>query len=81
MNAEEAATFASAAANQRARELYDCEPFGHARPVQWVEGRWVWSESRGQGRADLEATVEFAMDGSVQSVDVLLLDSAPGKFF
>ena len=80
MNAEEAARFASAAANHRARELYDCEPFGHERPAQVVDGRWVWSDSRGQGRADLEATVEFAADGSMQSVDVLWLDSSRERF-
>jgi hypothetical protein len=79
-DAEEAARFASLAANQRARELFDCEPFGDERPARLIDGRWVWSDSRGQGRSDLEATVEFAADGTVQSVDVLWLDSSPGLF-
>ena len=79
-NAEEAARLACDAANQRAKELYNCRPFGHERPAMMVDGRWVWSDSRGQGRADVEATVEFASDGSVQSVDVLWLDSSPERF-
>ena len=76
-DAEEAARLASDAANQKAKELYDCTPFSHERPARMVDGRWVWSDSRGQGKGDVEATVEFALDGSVQSVDVLWLDSFP----
>ena len=78
--AEEAARFASDAANHRARELYGCEPFGYERIAQVIDGRWVWSQSRGQGRADIEATVEFALDGSMQSVNVLWLESSPERF-
>jgi hypothetical protein len=79
-SAEEAARLACDAANQKAKELYNCKPFSHERPALMVDGRWVWSDSRGQGKADVEATVEFAVDGSLQSVDVLWLDSAPERF-
>jgi hypothetical protein len=74
-SAEDAATLACSLANQSAKELYDCEPFGQGPPARLVDGCWVWSDSRGRGRADVEATVHFALDGSVQNVDVLLLDS------
>ena len=79
-NVEEATRLACDAANQKARELYDCEPFGHERAAVVVDGRWIWSDFRGRGRGDLEATVEFAADGSLQKVDVLWLDSAPDRF-
>jgi len=79
-SAEDAARLACDAANQKAKELYNCKPFGHERPARVVDGRWVWSDSRGQGQGDVEATVEFALDGSVQSVDVLWLDSSPYGF-
>lgn len=79
-NAEEAARLACEAANQKAKELYDCEPFGHERPAFVLDGRWIWFDTRGQGNGDLEAKVEFGADGAVQSVDVLLLHSLPDRF-
>jgi hypothetical protein len=54
-------------------------PFSGVPPARRDETGWVWSVSRGRGRADMEATVRFAADGSAHSVDVrlLLLDSTP----
>jgi hypothetical protein len=75
LTAEQAKDFARNIANERARELYDCEPFWDGPPVRFVEGRWVWSDCRGRGPVDIEATVQFAADGSTNSVDVLMLDN------
>lgn len=74
---DEVRTLASAMANEKARELYDCEPFGNGPPAQRVEGGWVWFDRRARGAADIEATVHFAADGSTHSVDVILLDTRP----
>jgi hypothetical protein len=71
---EEARVLARAIANQKAKELYDCEPFGNGPPAQFVDGDWLWFDRRGQGPADIEATVQLAGDGSIRSVDVILLD-------
>jgi hypothetical protein len=77
VTADEAGKLACRFANEKAKELYGWEPFGDGPPARRDETGWVWSISRGQGHADIEATVRFAADGSAQSVDVrlLLLDS------
>jgi hypothetical protein len=80
LSGEDARSLACSIANEQAREHYGCEPFGDDRPAAMIEGRWVWSDRRAQGHADIEAMVRFARDGSVERVDVLLLDSSNGHF-
>lgn len=78
LTAEEARSKARDIANEKAKELYDCEPFGDG-PVSLDETGWVWSERRAYGRADIEARVSFAPDGSAPNVAVrLLLLQPPG---
>ena len=71
---EEAKSLAYRLANQKAKELYDCEPFTEWTPASLDETGWFWSSRRALGRSDIEATVRFRADGSRQSVDVFLLD-------
>ena len=75
LTADKAAAVARQLANERAHALYDCQPFGDSQPARFVEGFWIWHERRAHGKADLEATVELAADGSPRRVDVILLDS------
>jgi len=75
LTAEEAKSRARSVANQKAEELYGCKPFGNGPPARFVEGRWIWSDRRGQGSADIEARVAFDVDGTIHSVDVILLDN------
>ena len=77
LNAEQAATFARRLANEKAQTLYNCQPFRYGPAAQFVEGYWVWHDRRGHGNADIEATVEFAADGTKPSVDLGLLYSMP----
>jgi len=62
-------------ANEKARALYQCQPFHDGPPAQFVRGRWVWHDRRAQGTLDVEATVEFEADGSKADVTVTPLDS------
>jgi hypothetical protein len=73
LNAEEAERLAQQLANDKSRELYQCEPFQEARPAQMEQGRWVWRDRRGWGSGDIEATVKFAADGSAPEVKVFRL--------
>ena len=75
LTADSAAAVARQLANEKARALYDCQPFGDSQSARFIEGFWVWHERRALGTADLEATVELAADGSPRRVDVILLDS------
>ena len=75
LTVEEATSKALRVANERGEELFGCEPFEGRLPAIRQETGWVWSERRSQGTADIEATVHLGADGSVQSVDVLLLPS------
>lgn len=75
LTGDKAAAIARKLANEKAHALYDCKPFGDARPARFVHGYWIWNERRARGAVDIEATVELAADGSTRSVDVILLDS------
>lgn len=72
---EQATTLALQLANDKAAALYQSQPFHDGQPAQLVDGRWVWTDVRGFGRADIQATVELATDGSTNRVDLQLLDS------
>ena len=75
---EQARTTAIGLANARADVLYHCQPFQDGQPVQFVQGRWVWTDNRGLGHGDIEARVELAADGSTNSVKVVfLLNQSP----
>jgi len=80
LTANEAQSIAIRLANERARALFDCEPFGDGPLANREETGWVWSERRGRGTGDLEATVRLAHDGSPQAVEVLLLPSVLQAF-
>lgn len=73
LNAEEAERLARQLANDKSRELYQCEPFQAARPAQMEQGIWVWHDRRGWGSGDMETTVKFAADGSAPEVKVFRL--------
>jgi uncharacterized lipoprotein YmbA len=77
MTAEQANNFARKLANEKAQALYGCQPFRDGPMVQFVRGYWVWHDRRGQGNADVEATVKFAGDGTEPNVKVALLYSRP----
>jgi hypothetical protein len=62
-------------ANEKAKTLFNCQPFRNGTPAQFVQGHWVWHDLRGQGSGDLEATVTFAFDGANPDVSVTQLDS------
>ncbi len=75
LSAQEAGALAQRLANQRAESLYQVRPFRKAQSARLVEARWVWRQRRGFGAADIEAKVEFAVDGADPKVEVTLLDS------
>ena len=75
LNPEEAKQLAARVANQKAWELYRCEPFVNLEPAFFAQGCWTWSAVRGRGFGDLEARVEFCADGSLPSADINLLIS------
>ena len=74
LSAEEARSLARRIANEKAKELYGCEPFTDWALASLDETGWFWSSRRARGHGDLEATVHFSADGSKESVDVFLLD-------
>jgi hypothetical protein len=80
LNADQAKTRARGVANEQACKLYGAQPFWNGAPARFVQGQWVWSDRRGCGSGDLEATVTLAADGSPRSVDVILLNSQHGDF-
>jgi hypothetical protein len=77
LSAQQAATQAIGLANDKAFAVYQTRPFKLGQPAQFVAGHWIWSDRRGYGRGDLQASVELAVDGTPQKVDVTLLDSRP----
>jgi hypothetical protein len=72
---EQARVVAMQLANDKASKLYHCQPFRDGGPAQFVSNHWVWIAKQGVGHADIEATVELAVDGSAQKVELQLLDS------
>src|ERR1041385_3761917 len=74
LTADQAQALAQKLANEKAQILYHCQPFRNAPPASFVQGHWTWHDRRGQGNGDMEATVEFAADGSAPQVNVTWLD-------
>jgi hypothetical protein len=62
-------------ANDKAFTLYHCQPFVDGQAAQMVAGHWLWRAQQGIGHMDIQATVELAMDGSTNNVDLQLLVS------
>ncbi len=71
----QAEALAEQLANEKAKALYNCQPFRKGTPATFVQRHWVWHDLRGQGSSDVEATVKFAADGTNPEVNVILLDS------
>jgi hypothetical protein len=62
-------------ANQKADTLYHCQPFRDGQPATFTRGQWVWSDTRGYGRGDIQAIVELAANGSTNYVNIELFDN------
>ena len=75
LTAEQAKAAAIQLANDKAATLYQAKPFQDGQPARLMGGHWVWTDTRGFGRADIQATVELAADGSTNHVDLQLLDN------
>ena len=73
---EQAKTLALRLANDMAATLYDSQPFQDGQSARLIGGRWVWTDIRGFGHADIQATVELAADGSTSHVDLQILVNA-----
>jgi hypothetical protein len=76
LTAEQAATLSVQLANDKAEAVYHRRPFENKQPPQFQNGRWLWTGSRGLGTLDFQATVELAVNGSTNKVDVRLTDDA-----
>jgi len=77
LTADQAGGLAQQLANEKAQALFNCQPFRDSAPAQFVQGHWAWHDRRGQGIGDIEATVEFAVDGAKPNVSVTQLYSNP----
>jgi hypothetical protein len=75
LTAEQAGTLARQLANAKAQALFNSQPFRGGPPAQLVRGHWIWHDLRGQGSGDIEASVEFAVDGTNPDVSVTRLDN------
>lgn len=80
ITSEQAAALSAQLANDKADSLYHRRPFQNNHPAQFEDGRWVWTDGHGAGTLDIQATVELAANGSTNSVDVKVLDSANISF-
>jgi len=77
LSVEQATALALKLANEQAKTQYHCQPFHDGPSAEFVQGRWVWSDLKAQGRLDVEGSVSFSADGSNPSVNVILLDNQP----
>jgi hypothetical protein len=77
LTAEQAKTVAMRLASDKASTVYHCQPFSDGELARFVAGHWVWIGLQGYGRADIQATVELAVDGSTNNVDLQLLYGDP----
>ena len=77
LSVEQATALALKLANRQAQAQYHCQPFHDGPSAQLVDGRWVWSDLKAQGRLDVEGSVSFSADGGNPSVSVILLDNQP----
>ena len=75
LTVEQATAQAVQLANDKTRALYRVQPFQGGQPARFVDGRWVWTDRKGVGRQDVQATVELAADGSTNHVDLRVYDS------
>jgi len=75
LSQKQAQALACRLANEQARALYKCEPFEAVAEARFEGVRWKWKQSRGCGNLDMEARVSFSSDGSLQMVEVVLLDN------
>jgi hypothetical protein len=75
LSTDQADALALQLANDKALTIYNYQPFRDARTARFVQGHWEWSQRRGFGHCDLEATVKLAPDGSTNAVDVQQLDN------
>ena len=73
LTADQAGALAQKLANEKARALFNCQPFRNGPPAQFVQGHWAWHALQGQGIGDVEATVEFAASGANPHVSVTRL--------
>jgi hypothetical protein len=80
LTSQQATTTAMRLANDKASVLYQHQPFVAGQPAQFVAGHWLWSARQGFGRGDIEATVELAMDGSTNNVELQLFGSQNPMF-
>jgi hypothetical protein len=74
LTADQAGLLAQQLANEKAQELYSCQPFRDGPPARLVQGHWEWHRLQAVGQTDMKATVEFAV-GREPKVTVILLDS------
>jgi hypothetical protein len=75
LTVEQARVLARQLANAKAHALFNTEPFLDGPQPQFIQGHWTWHDLRGQGNGDIEATVEFAVDGANPDVSVTELDN------
>jgi hypothetical protein len=75
LTAEQAGDLAQRLANEKAQTLFSYQPFRNGPPAQFVQGHWVWHQLQGHGQGDLEASVEFAANGTAPKVKVVRLVS------
>ena len=77
LTADQARLLARKLANDQAHARYGARPFWNGAPARFERNQWIWSDFRGCGRGDMQATVRLAPDGAPLSVDVMLWISMP----
>jgi hypothetical protein len=77
LSLEQATALARKLANEQAQAQYHGQPFRDGPAAELIDGRWVWSDLKAQGRLDVEGSVSFSADGASPSVNVILLDNQP----
>jgi hypothetical protein len=70
LTAAQASALSVQLVNAKAEVLYSHQPFQGGQPAKFEAGRWVWSEKRGFGTADIYAVVDLAADGSTNNVSI-----------
>lgn len=72
---EQAQTLALKLANHQAYAKFHCQPFEDGHPAHFVAGHWVWTDTAGYERMDMEVTVELAANGLTNRVSLQMLDN------
>jgi|SRR5580692_6633004 hypothetical protein len=75
MTAEQTTSLAMRLANDKAFTEYYCRPFHDGQPAQFQAGHWVWTDMEGLGKNDIRTSVELATDGSVDQVQLEILNN------